>query len=558
MIIKAIAFAIILLSSINSVFANDTLYQNLAYDMLNIVTKKSKNNKVVKVAIVDDGFRLSHKVLKNYVFKNENEILNNFRDDDKNGYIDDVTGWDVSDNDSNVGIIEGRESEFRHGTYIASIVIKVFERFYGEDAPKYLQIIPVKVLSDHTKSTYLEDGYKGIEYASKIGADIICCAWSGGVFGRDEKAIVDEALSKGQIIVSSAGNFFTEDVNYPAKYDGLIAVSGVDINYRKISKANYDMRVDICAPGDSIFGAYPIADNAFTFSNGTSPATAFISGCIAILKSLNYDADTELIKDALFLTSKPIDEFNLTYAGKLGAGFPNMENAVEYILNPSYKYSYFNEKLPEGKILFGASSKIQTRLINPVGEYRGIHILPIKIDNSAKLKIYSNDSVFYEGKTNEFKTGLYIESNAIKIESGGIKGKKNSTEISYFMQTIDSTKLFCSDVVYINSDSGIITDGSGENNYANKSVCKWIITASENKRIKLDFTKMHTEPNVDFVYIYDGDTSIKESLLAQFSGGTKPPIITSNTNQVMIWFLSNDYVTGNGWELKFEAVESVN
>jgi serine protease len=557
MLIKAIAFAIILLSSINSVFANDTLYQNLAFDMLNIVAKKSMNNKMVKVAIVDDGFRLSHKVLKNYVFKNENEILNNFRDDDKNGYIDDVTGWDVSDNDNNVGIIEGRESEFQHGTYIASIVIKVFERYYGEDAPKYLRIIPVKVLSDHSKSTYLKDGYKGIEYASKIGADIICCAWSGGEFGRDEKAILDEALSKGQIIVSSAGNFFTEDVNYPAKYDGVIAVSGVDINYRKIQKANYDMRVDICAPGDSIFGAYPSADNAFIYSKGTSPATAFIAGCIAILKSLNYSADTEMIKDALFLTAKPIDEFNLTYAGKLGAGFPNMENAVEYILNPGFKYSYFNEKLPEGKVLFGASSKIQTRLINPVGEYRGIHILPTKIDNSSKLKIYSNDSVFYEGKTNEFKTGLYIENNAIAIESGALKGKKNSTEISYFVQTIDSTKLFCNDVVYINSDSGIITDGSGENNYANKSVCKWIITASENKRIKLDFTKMHTEPNVDFVYIYDGDTSLKENLLAQFSGANKPPIITSNTNRVMIWFLSNDFITGNGWELKFEAVESI-
>ncbi|MBE2189534.1 MAG: S8 family serine peptidase, partial [Candidatus Kapabacteria bacterium] len=394
MIIKAIVIAMIILSSINSVFANDTLYQNLAYDMLNIVAKKSMNNKMVKVAIVDDGFRLSHKVLKNYIFKNENEIPNNFRDDDKNGCVDDIYGWDVSDNDNNVGIIEGRESEFKHGTYIASIVIKVFERYYGKDAPKYLRIIPVKVLSDHTKSTYLEEGYKGIEYASKIGADIICCAWSGGEFGKDEKAIIDESLSKGQIIVSSAGNFFTENVNYPAKHDGIIAVSGVDINYRKIQKANYDMRVDICAPGDSIYGAYPTADNAFTFSNGTSPATAFISGCIAILKSLNYDADTELIKDALFLTAKPIDEFNLTYAGKLGAGFPDMDKAVEYIINPDYKFSHFNEKLPEGKVLFGPSSKNQTRLINPIGEYRGIHILPIKIDNSAQLKIYSNDSVF--------------------------------------------------------------------------------------------------------------------------------------------------------------------
>lgn len=555
---KAIAFAIFLLSSINTIFANDTLYQNLAYDMLNIVAKKSKNNQMVKVAIVDDGFRLSHKVLKNYVFKNENEILNNFRDDDKNGYIDDIYGWDISDNDNDVGIIEGRESEFLHGTYISSIVIKVFERYYGEDAPKYLKIIPVKVLSDHTKSTYLEDGYKGIEYASKIGADIICCAWSGGEFGRDEKAIVDEALSKGQIIISSAGNFFTEDVNYPAKYDGIIAVSGVDINYRKISKANYDMRVDVCAPGDSIFGSYPTADNAFIYNSGTSPATAIISGCVAILKSINYDADTELIKDALFLTAKPIDEFNLTYAGKLGAGFPNMENAVEFISDPNFRFKYNNSYLPKGKVIFGKNTKTQSRTINPVGEYRGTHILPFKINNKSKLKIFSKDSVYFDGLSKDLQAGLYINGQGITIESGPVKSNNSSTELAYFMQTIDSTSLYCTDIIYINSDQGIITDGSGENNYSNKSVCKWIITASENKRIKLDFTKMNTEPNIDFVYIYDGESTINENLLAQFSGANKPPIITSFTNKVMIWFLTNDFVTDNGWEVKFDAVDVIN
>lgn len=61
------------------------------------------------MAVVDDGFRLSHKTLKNYIYTNEKEVPGNFQDDDQNGYVDDVQGWDASDGDNDVALPKGRE-----------------------------------------------------------------------------------------------------------------------------------------------------------------------------------------------------------------------------------------------------------------------------------------------------------------------------------------------------------------------------------------------------------------------------------------------------------------
>lgn len=69
------------------------------------------------------------------------------------------------------------------------------------------KIIPIKVLSDRARNTYLADGYKGIRYACEMGADIICCAWSGGSPTEEDKAIINKAIQNGTIIVASAGNF---------------------------------------------------------------------------------------------------------------------------------------------------------------------------------------------------------------------------------------------------------------------------------------------------------------------------------------------------------------
>src|ERR1039457_5698744 len=127
-----------------------------AYNILHIVRQKAMAGVVVKVAVVDDGFRLSHKNLRDFIYTNEKEIPENFQDDDGNGYIDDVHGWDISDNDNDVSVPKGKENKYYHGTYIAGIITAVFKKCYGDEASRYLKIIPVKVLSDHADNTRSE------------------------------------------------------------------------------------------------------------------------------------------------------------------------------------------------------------------------------------------------------------------------------------------------------------------------------------------------------------------------------------------------------------------
>lgn len=88
----------------------------------NTLGLRSTNRKVIKVAVVDDGFRLSHQAIKSFIFTNPKEIIGNKIDDDGNGYVDDVHGWDVSDHDNNVNPPATRLKDFYHGTYIASII----------------------------------------------------------------------------------------------------------------------------------------------------------------------------------------------------------------------------------------------------------------------------------------------------------------------------------------------------------------------------------------------------------------------------------------------------
>ena len=126
---------------------------------------------------------------------------------------------------------------------------------------------------------------------------------------------------------------------------------------------------------------------------------------------------------------------------------------------------------------------------------------------------------------------------------------------SYYMQTIDSTTLYCNDLVELNDSAGIITDNSGSENYTNNCSCKWQISAPVGKRIRIVFDQMDTQANVDFVWIFDGEATLPENLLAKFSGNNSPPVITSFTNKVLIWFVTDGTLTGQGWKLRYQVLD---
>ena len=136
----------------------------------------------------------------------------------------------------------------------------------------------------------------------------------------------------------------------------------------------------------------------------------------------------------------------------------------------------------------------------------------------------------------------------------GVKNK--STSLSYYMETIDSTKLYCTGIekLEVNGD-GILTDNSGIDNYANNCTCQWQLTAPKGKRIRIDMLEMDTEPNVDYIWFFDGERTLQERLLAKFSGTEKPPIIESLTHNLLVWFLTDTVKTEKGWKLKYSLVE---
>ncbi len=528
---------------------------NRAIELLHPLKLKADANTIIKVAVVDDGFRLSHKALKPYIYENLKEVPGNLIDDDNNGYTDDLNGYDVSDGDPDVSIPADKIETYYHGTYITGIITSVFKEFYGDNAEKHLRIIPVKAISDDAKRTYISDGYKGIAYAIAAGADIIVCAWSGGNITSDERAILQKAMSKGILLVASAGNFYSEKTESPSDQPGVLCVAALDSSLRKLKMSNFDMKVDLCAPGQSVFGAFPLADNSFTLSDGTSPAAALVGGCAAVLKALKPELTRQDIIDALKNTATPVDSLNLNYCGKLGAGYPDMRKAIEFVSNPSYRESAFTAKRPEGKIYFRKKSEVYNWDFKPFGAYHGINLKTNNRDISGNIKIYSAGNLVMEGTLKDLIKGNYFKGSDFRIEIDPKTLTKSLQELEYSFETIDSTTLFCRDIVEYTRESDTITDGSGPDNYAGNCACKWQIKVAPGKKIRLDFTEMDTEANVDFVWIFEGKETLQESIAAKFSGQNKPPVIISYTNEILLWFVTDGQKSGQGWKMNYTTVD---
>jgi hypothetical protein len=538
------------------------------------MSKSPGSDEPILIAVVDDAFRLSHKDLKEFIYTNPLERADNGIDDDGNGKSDDIRGWDLSDNDNNVYPPGGREEEYYHGTFISSSIISILKRTYGEDASKMFKILPVKVLSDYEELPFLRDGYKGIAYAIEEGADIICCAWSGGEATEEEKKIIEQARKAGIPLIGSAGNTYSEKVDNPAAMEGVLALAGIDRELKKTQESNYGEGVDLAAPAREIRAAHPLADNAYFYAGGTSGAAALVTGCVAVLKAADREASPELLYEALMNTATPLDYQNPSFSGKLGAGLPQLEQAVHYLASPGERGSYFRSERPKGTIYLDAKGSISSYgaiysdegiasyEIGPKGAFKGFRFtLPIegegrkgKFSPKQMLSFYNEDSLFYQSSLDEAPAEVFIPGTSVRLDYADRRRfAKSSPALSYAAVPIDSSSLYCSGTSYYSLPSAEISDGSGKSDYANSSSCKWQITVDEGKRIRFNFSEFDTEAKVDFVYLFDGESTIPGNMIAKFSGPNIPPEVSSRSNSVLLWFVTDDRGSGGGWKLTYTA-----
>lgn len=247
----------------------------------------------VVVAVLDTGVDYTHPDLRNNIWTNNGEIPANGVDDDLNGFIDDVHGISVDPRDpdpmDNLG----------HGTHVAGIIAAQADNSLGSAgiAPG-IKIMPVRFIDENLGTIF--DLVKGMNYIlahKQRGVNIVAINASFGAidFAYPEYHAIKRARDLGVLLVAAAGN---ESVNndqvpsYPSNYplDNIIAVAAVGQHGQLSQFSNYGTQtVHIAAPGEEILSTVPRAQ--YASFDGTSAATPFVTGAVALVKSYRPNLD---------------------------------------------------------------------------------------------------------------------------------------------------------------------------------------------------------------------------------------------------------------------------
>lgn len=310
------------------------------------------SSKVV-VAVIDNGFDTFHPDLLGNVWKNTNEVPDNGIDDDANGYIDDVWGWNFIDNNNNpqpvvshLTDLEKSEQLYNHGTFVAGIIGAVGNNNRdGAGVAWNVKLMNLKVLGNDGYGNFLPV-VDAIHYAVDNGADIINVSMAGDYSPKIVEA-VDYAFSKGVVVVAAMGNYngsADEQPQYPACADAgetephVLGVSAVNEERRLANFSNTGAKcVDITAPGVKInsIGRYaPESGLTSSYKNGwqgTSFAAPFVSGAAALIKSEQPSWKADKIYQAILSTTHhtPADD-EAEYARLYGKGLLQIQRAVAY------------------------------------------------------------------------------------------------------------------------------------------------------------------------------------------------------------------------------------
>lgn len=323
--------------------------KNISFLKAISLLKIKKQIKPVVVAVIDTGIHKKHPCLKNQMWVNKNEIPNNGIDDDNNGFVDDIHGWNFVNNNNNIQDYHG------HGTHIAGIIAAQGRTNSSQNcrvigvAP-HVRIMTLKYFSPEVQNNNIQNTVEAIDYAIKNHADIINYSGGGPGENNSEKVAIAKAADQGIIFIAALGNdgskisqnkpktqktllsqskdqnkirqvaqssmlLFTKNFKYyPASYDlpNIISIQSQNQDNEIIDSSN---RIEIqylqnkkvqTAPGDSIYSTLPPKNyiqthlmskilrnlatsiryhNNYGFMTGTSQATAMATGVAALVKS---------------------------------------------------------------------------------------------------------------------------------------------------------------------------------------------------------------------------------------------------------------------------------
>ncbi|MEK8017623.1 MAG: S8 family serine peptidase [Candidatus Parabeggiatoa sp.] len=305
---------------------NDNLLRRKSRDKEESVSIETKEP--VLCAVIDSGVDYTHPDLKPYIWTNLGEIPDNNLDDDGNGYVDDVHGYDfVNDNGEPT-------DDCGHGTHVAGIAANLAKNDENrgvtlKDETWPARIIALKILTPEI-GRYGTDcvgsysnAIRALEYVQKnaktMGIKCTNNSWSGGnTFDQDLANAIQIEANEGRLFIAAAGNDFRQDNDalpyYPASYDldNIISVCSVEQDGSLSDFSNFGKTsVDLCALGRRVKSTYPIKMTAdpkdpYKEDNGTSMAAPYVTAAVTVLWSAYPNLSLPEVKKHILASAKRI------------------------------------------------------------------------------------------------------------------------------------------------------------------------------------------------------------------------------------------------------------
>ncbi len=282
------------------------------------------------VAVIDSGVFVNHPDLTPNIWRNTGDAVSDGRDDDGNGYVDDVVGWNFAGNNNDVS------DNLGHGTHAAGIIGAVGGNGLGVAGVNWhARIMPLKIF-DTASGGLSSDAVRAIDYAVANGARVINESWGGGVYDPALAAATARARAAGVVVVAAAGNGSSDNDTtpfYPAGYaaqsDNVVAVAATTPDDTLAAFSNYGRTaVTVAAPGQWINST--LNTGGYGEKSGTSMAAPFVAGAISLLWDANPTWTYRQVIDRL---TASVDT-PAALAGKVATGRLNLAKLLGATASP--------------------------------------------------------------------------------------------------------------------------------------------------------------------------------------------------------------------------------